>query len=447
MFKFFCFCLFISTVVPLWSQVEPSASGGNYDLGSEHMMTPPPVSRQGYPTNAISQERSNFLAGGMIFTAAASSNLMLLGNTEKSPDQTYAFLPTISLDRRTPKDEEVLNYSAGYTLYHTYSQLDGLTQSGAGSFRYHLTPYTTVGISDGYYQNSNTYNQQNPFSGGGVSGAPGSGNPGATDVAAIQPYANSLANSSNASLEYQYAKNSMIGTSGSYSFIQFSKEYYITDLNDQNTTSGSAFYSRRIGRSYAGVSYQFSKFITHPYGSYTLTNTIFGFYTHYFSRTVSMSLLGGPEQYTSWTEATPKSSAWTPAVQASVGWQVERANLAASYAHIVSGSGGLIGTFHSDTGSLSATMLFSKFWSTGANVSFSHFANVNPLTAVSGYYSGGNSVIAGVDVGRRITESLSMEGGLQTLYQSYPGVTTSAAQNSIRGYVSVSYHFNRPLGR
>jgi hypothetical protein len=447
MFKFVCLFLAVSAVGPLWSQVEPSASGGGYDLGSEHMMTPPPVSRQGYPTTTISQEKSNFLAGGMVITAAATSNLMLLGNNEKSPDQTYAFLPTISLDRRTPKDEEVLNYSAGYTLYHTYSQLDGLTQSGAGSFRYHLTPYTTVAISDSYYQNSNTYNQQNPFNGGGVSGAPGSSNPGTSDVAAIQPYASSLTNSSNAALSYQYAKNSMIGASGSYSFIQFSKEYYITDLNDQNTTSGNVFYSRRIGRSYAGATYQFSKFITHPYGSYTLTNTIFGFYTHYFTPTVSISLLGGPERYTSWTEATPKSSAWTPAVQASVGWQVVRANLAASYAHLVSGSGGLIGTFHTDTGSLGATMIFSKLWSTGANVSFSHFANVNPATVVSGYYSGGNSVIAGVDVGRRITESLSMEGGFQTLYQSYPGVTTSSAQNSIRGYVSVMYHFNKPLGR
>ena len=447
MFKFFCFCLFISTVVPLWSQVEPSASGGAYDLGSEHMMTPPPVSRQAYPTTAISDERSNFLAGGMVFTAAATNNLMLLGNVDKTPDQTYAFLPTISLDRRTPKDEEVLNYSAGYTLYHTYSQLDGLTQSGSGSFRYHLTPYAVVSISDSYYQNSNTYNQQNPFSGGGVSGAPGSGNPGSSDIPAIQPYANSLANSSGAAMEYQYAKNAMLGLSGSYSFLQFSKESYISDLSDQNTTSGNAFYSRRFGRSYAGVTYQFSKFITHPYGSYTQTNTVFGFYTHYFARTISISVLGGPEQYTSWSETTPRTSAWTPAVQGSVGWQVARANFAAGYAHVVSGAGGLIGTFHSDTGSLTATMLFSKLWSTSANVSFSHFANVNPATTSAGFYSGGDSVSAGVDVGRRITQSLTMEAGFQTIYQSYPGVTTNSVQNSVRGYVSVMYHFNRPLGQ
>jgi hypothetical protein len=443
------FCLAIAVSTPAWSQVQPSASGGGYDLDSEHMMTPPPVSRQGYPATAGSEQRTNFIAGGLVFTAAATDNLMLLGNEEKTPDQTYSFLPTVEIDRKTPKDEELLNYNTGFTLYHTYSQLNGITQDATATFKYHFTPYAVVIFRDRFYQNYNSYNQGNPFTGGGVSGSPGSGAPGSSDTSLIEPYANQLSNASTGAIEYQYAKNSMVGLSGVYSFLQFSGNSYIPELSDQNTTSGNAFYSRRFGRSYAGVTYQFSKFVTHPYGSYTLTNTVFGFYTHYFTRTISISLLGGPEHYTSWTQEDPtKASAWSPAVQASVGWQVAHANLAANYAHVVSGAGGLIGTFHSDTGTVSCQYLFTRLWSASAHVDFSNFENINSAPSQFAYYSGGNSISGGIDVQRRILESVSMEAGYQHLYQSYPGVTTSSAlENSNRGYISVLYHFNRPLGR
>jgi hypothetical protein len=438
----------MTAVMPLWSQVQPSATGGGYDLDSEHMMTPPPVSREGYPVTTGSQERTNFVAGGIVFTAAATDNLMLLGNTEKTPDQTYSFLPRIEIDRKTPHDEETLSYNTGYTLYHTYSELDGITQSAAGGFRYHFTPYAVLSIRDSFYQNNNTYNQPSPFGGGGVSGSPGSGAPGASGNPLIEPYANQLSNSSNASFELQFAKNAMVGASGSYSFLEFSGNSYIPELSNQNTTSGSAFFSRRFGRSYAGATYQFSKFVTHPYGSYTISNTVFGFYTHYFTRTFSISLLGGPEHYTSWTEETPqKSSAWTPAVQGSIGWQVARANLAANYAHVVSGAGGLIGTFHSDTGSFRVQALLSRLWSAGAHVDFSHYVNINSAPTTFAYYSGGNSFSGGVDVRRNFGKSVAMDVGYQIFFQDYPGVTTSTLENSNRVHFSILYHFNRPLGR
>jgi hypothetical protein len=449
MIKIARFCLVFAVAVPLWSQVEPSATGGAADLDSEHMMTPPPVSGEGDPATTGSQERTNFISGGLVFTAAATDNMMLAGGT-RTPDETYAFLPNIAFDRRTPRSEESLNYSSGYTLYQTYSQLNGLTQSGSASYKFLFSPYAVLSISDGFSQNYNTYNLGNPFTGTGISGAPGSSAPGASASSLIEPYANQLSNTSNAGFSYQYAKNSMIGASGSYSFLQYSGENYISELSDQNTTSGNAFYSRRFGRSYAGVTYQFSKFVTHSYGSYALTHTIFGFYTHYFSRTISVSLLGGPERYTAWTETDQtRASAWTPAVTASVGWQVARANLAASYAHVVSGAGGLIGTFHSDTGSLGCEFAMSRAWSTGGSVGFWHFQNVSGSTPSQfAYYTGGNSVTGSLDLQRKIAESLSIEGGYQHLFQSYPGVTnTSALENSDRGYVSISYHFNRPLGR
>lgn len=448
MFKIACLCFVIASTTPLWAQVQPSASGGGYDLDSEHMMTPPPVSGAGYPRTAKSEERSNFLSGGLVFTGSYTNNLMLLGGNRSTPDETYAFLPTIDFDRRTPRHEESLNYSTGFTMYQTYSEFNSVTQNGSANFKYNLTPYAVVTMSDGFSQNYNTYNQGNPFSGGTVSGTPGSGAPGSSGTPLIEPYANELSNSSSASVVDQYAKNAMIGFSGSYSFLQFSGNTSLAQLSDQDTTFGSAFFSRRFGRSYAGLTYQFSKFVTHPFGSYTVSDTALGFYTHYFTPTISISLLGGPEYYTFWTESTARTSAWTPAVQASVGWQVARANIAASYAHIVSGAGGLIGTFHSDTGGLSGRVMLSRVWSTGANVGYSHFENTISTPVAFGYFSGGDSIFGGINLQRRITESLSMGAGYDHAHQSYPGITTtSSSEDSDRGYVSLSYHFNRPLGR
>ena len=443
MFKIACFGLAFVAATPLWAQVQPSASGSSYDQDDEHMTTPPPVSQQGYPATARAEERSNFLSGGLVVTAAYADNLMVITKNGSTSDEIYSFVPTVSLGRKTARNSESLNYSSGFTLYQNTSELNAITQSGSADYQFHISRYATLRMGDTFQQNNNLYNQGNPFVAGGVSGAPGS-----SSTALIEPFANQLQNSSSAGVEYQYAKNAMIGASGSYSFLQFSQVSNISGLSNENSAGGSAFFSRRIGRSYTGVTYQFSKFVTHPIGSYTVANTIFGFYTHYFTPSFSISLLGGPERYTSWSALEPKSAAWTPAVQGSIGWQTLRANLAASYSHIVSGAGGLIGTFHSDVGSLSAEKALSRNWSVGVNGTYMLYKNLSSLPVQFGLYPGGHTVSGGVNLQRRITESLTMEAGYQRLHLSYSGITvTSVPQDSDRGSVSIMYGFNRPLGR
>ena len=442
MFRIACFCIVISFGMPLWSQVQPSAYGGGYELDSEHMMTPPPVSRSAYPALSSSEERANFVAGGAVVSAAYTDNLMLLGDKAIS-DEYYNIVPTISLDRRTARHSESVRYGAGFRLYQNTSDLNAITQDGSASFTYRFTPYAALIINDSVDQNSNSYNRGNAFGGGGVSGAPGSAN-----VALVEPYADQLTNSTSAGLEYQYSKNSMMGASGSYSFLNFSAHSNLPTLSNQDTAGGNAFFSRRFGKSYAGVTYQLSKYVTHPFGSYTVSNTVFGFFTHYFTRTVSVSLLGGPEHYTSWAETTEKSSAWTPAAQGSVGWQVRRANLAASFVHVVSGAGGLIGTFHSDTGGLNAHMMLSRKWGAGAHAEYSHYKNLTTTPVQFGYFPGGDTISGGVEVQRSIRESLALEAQYVHLHQNYGNVTTSQNLHDTNEVIlGISYQFHRPLGR
>jgi hypothetical protein len=443
MFRIACFWLAIGIAMPAWSQVQPSAYGGGYDLDSEHMMTPPPVSRQGYPTSAGLEERSNILAGGATLSTGYTDNLMLLGN-QKVSDELYMIVPTISLDRRTPRHAEMIMYGAGFRFYQNTSNLNAFTQNGMANFQYHFTPYAALVISNSVSQNSNLYTPGTPFSGGGVSGAPGTQN-----VAIIEPFADQIANTTSAGLEYQFSKNSMIGASGSYGLLHFRGHSNLPTLSDQNTSGGNAFYSRRFGKSYAGVTYQLSKYVTHPFGSYTLSNTVFGFYTRYFTRTLSVSFLGGPEHYSAWSETTLKSSAWTPAVQGSVGWQVAHVSLAANFAHVVSGAGGLIGTFHSDTGSLTGHMMFSRRWGAGAHAEYSRYRNLGGSAQIQqALYPGGDSISGGFEVRRAVREWLSLEAGYVHFHQNYASIAADRPLfDSNQATIAISYQFNRPLGR
>jgi hypothetical protein len=442
MVKSVCSLVILTTAMPLACQVEPSASGGSIGLDDTQMMIPSPVSGGEYPSLTGSESRSNYLAGGLVVRAGYVDNLFA-DSSSKVSDGIYSIFPTISFDRRTPRQSESLSYSPGFQFYQKTSQYNSISQSASGTYRFNFTKYAAISLVDSFQQNSNLYNQGNPFAAGGVSGAAGAAN--ATPIA---PFANQLSNSSGANLNYQYAKNAMIGGSGTFAIQQYSQLSDVPGLNNGNTTGGSAFWTRRFGRSeYVGLTYLFDKYITHPVATYTVANTILGFYTHYFTRSFSFSVMGGPEHYTSWAPSVAKDSAWTPAVQGSLGWQARHASLAATFTHIVSGSGGLTGTYQNDTGGGNARVQIARSWNTGANAEYSILNSLNTLpTELT--YAGGRTISAGAYLEYRMKERLSVMAGYSYMHQSYPNVpVASTFPNSNQVYVSVGYQISRPLGR
>lgn len=441
MLKIVCYWIVLTAATSLWSQVEPSAMGGGFSLDDTRMMTPPPVSRDAYPVAVGVESRSNYLDGGFAFTAAYTDNLVGVDTTKPTSDETYAFMPTVSLDRRTPRQGESLQYSAGFNLYQHTSQFNGISQNGTGAYRFHISPYAVVVLSDTFWQNSNLYNQTNPFVGGGVPSGPGSSN-----SVLIAPFADQLQNFSSAGINYQYGKNAMIGGSGSYSFSNFSNASNSKGLYDANSTGFGAFYSRRLAPSqYVGVTYQFDKFVTHPVSTYTLTHMVFGFYTHYFTNSFSFSILAGPEEYDSWSPTFAKQGHWIPAGQGSFGWQTLRTNLVASFTHNVSGAPGFIGAYHANMASLSGRFMFVRRWSVGAS---GYYSLLNPVDAADAYGISGHTIGGGVDVQHAITERLVAAAGYQHFHETYANIpAVSSFPNSNRVYLSLSYGFHRPLGR
>jgi hypothetical protein len=445
MLKSICLCFAIAAAAPLWSQVEPSATGGGFTLDDTQMMTPPPVSGSAYPVQVGSETRNNYLTLGAVFTASYVDNLLLAGASNPISDETYSLLPTISLNRVTPRQSETLSYSSGFNLYQNTSELNGVSQDGAAEYRIHFSPYAAFVIQDSYRQNSNLFNQTNPFVGTGPSGAPS----GSTSAVVIAPFENQLENSSSAGIYYQYGKNAMIGGSGTYKFSQFSTNAQTAGLNNGNTAGASGFFTRRLSRSqYVGAAYEFSKIVTHPIASYTLSHTTYGYYTRYLNENFSLSVMGGPEHATTWSPSEPETGSWTPAVVGSFGWQTPRSNLTASFSHVVSGAGGFIGTYHANTATLSGRRLLSRLWSIGASADYASLKNINPDPAVTAFGSGGHTIDGTAYVQRRISENLNAEGGYAFFHESYPFISSSNYfPNSNRGFVSIEYRIHRPLGR
>lgn len=438
MLKFACFCVAIAMAVPAWSQVEPAATGGGFELDDLHMMTPPPVSNDAYPVVVGAETRSNYLDAALTFTGAYVDNLML-GPTSVG-DEIYYFVPSVSLDRRTARQGETLHYSPGFTLYQNQSQINGISQDASANYRLHITPYAVIQIGDSFTQNYNLYNQSNPLNGGG----PVSGTPGGPNTVLIAPFANAIVNSTSAGLDYQYGKNAMVGGRGLYSFLHYGNDAPGTGLNNANTKGGMAFFSRRIARSeYVGAAYQFSRFTTRPLNTLTESHTLYGFYTHYFTKNFSLSLLGGPERYASSAPGVPKREAWTPAVQGSLGWQTLRAILGASYSHLVSGAPGFGGAFQAHMTGVNGRWVFSRRWSAGMDGQYSSLKSVTPSLD-----PGGHTISAGADVARQLGERLGLGVGYRHFHQSYGGLTSATfTPDSNRAYISINYEFHRPLGR
>lgn len=446
MLKFACVCFVVATAVtPLFSQVEPSASGGGFTLDDTQMMTPPPVSGDAYPVSVGAEsQRSNFVAGGLVVTGAYNDNIMAGDQTRKIGDSNYSIVPTITLNRRTPHEALSLNYSSGFTLYQKSSQLNGVTQDASASYRFHLSQYAVVTLSDSFSQNYNLFNQSNPFGAGGIS--PGGSSP--TSVY-VFPFENRLENTVNGSFQYQYGRNAMIGGGGTYSLLRYSSTSNVPGLDDSNIGGGSVFWSRRVTRGqYLGATYEYSKITTHPVQTTTDTNTISGFYTKYLTSTISLSVMGGPQHFLSTDPASGASSgAWTPAVQGSIGYQSPRTSLVAAYSRIISGAGGLVGAYRSNVATIDARRQITRSWNIGAGGSYALFKNVTPT--VSTVNPGGHTLAGTASAQHTFHERLRFEIGYSRFHQTYSNFGTGAQlfPDCNREFASVSYQFLRPIGR
>jgi len=439
---------------PVWSQEQrlvpaPAATGPitgismSSDTDADRMLTPPPVSGQSYPLSFTSEERSNYLRGGVTFNTAYSDNV--LGSTTGTPvsDVSYSVWPTIALDATTPRLHTVVTYAPGFTFYQRTSSRNEQDENVSFETDYRLSPHVTLSLRDSLQKSSSVFNQPGEGLGGEVSGSALAGND-----SVIAPLADRLSNSGNAGINYQYSANAMIGASATFTNLHYPDPTEVPGLYDAASRGAEGFYSYRFSRQhYVGVTYQYQELLSYVQGTnQAQTDGVFVFYTFYAGPRFSFSLFGGPQywsagpQYLSATQPpAPAAQAWTPAGGGSLNWQARHSSLAVSYARMVSGGGGLIGAVKLDSASASMRQQLTR------NLSASlagGYANNDVLAEAA---LGGHSFTGSAALQRQVGEHVNVQAGYTRLHQNYS--FTSANPDTNREWVSLSYQFSRPLGR
>jgi hypothetical protein len=443
--------LVLLMATPVWSQLVSTPFEMPATANTEtQMLTPPPVSAEGYPTTVGSEMRSNYLSGGLIFNTAYNDNVPLGTSTTPVSDFIYTILPTIALNKTTPRQQLALTYSPGFTFYQHAGALNAANQAADLNFQYRLSEHTTIILNDSFQKSSNVFDQLYPLSGGASSGSQ------SPSVEVVAPYADRLNNTANVGFTYQFSRNRMIGVGGVVTESNYANPAQAPGLYNSNTLGGSVFYSQRLSnREYIGMTYQYLRSQSNPVSvqanpvstqTQVQTHTLLPFYTIYFGPTLSISLSGGGQYFDAAQSSSPSVRSWTPSAMASIGWQRRHTNFVASYARTVTGSVGLPGAFDSNTTSASVRWQMARTWNAG--IAGNYFINKNVTPSFSQSNPGGHSISGTASVQHSISEHFVAELGYSRLHQSYSDVAViSNAPDSNREYISLSYQFTRPLGR
>jgi hypothetical protein len=428
---------------PLWAQGGAEAAGTGPGGGGGAMVTPAPVSGEGYSMGFASETRSNYLRGGLAFSTAYASDVTVGANGQPINDVSYSIWPTISLDQTRSRLHWILNYSPGFTFYQNTSSLNQADQNLGVNLTYRLSPHVTLSLHDSFQKTSNVLNQPNsdlqqPVSGGVF----------VPNNSVIAPIADTLTNTANATLTYQFAANAMVGASGTFANLHYPNQAQVPGLSDSSSRGGSAFYAYRLSKMhYIGAAYQYQWFLAYPNGgqSETQTQSVFLFYTVYFKPTLSVSFFGGPQYSNTQQFGLPTSSSWSPAGGASFAWQGKVTSFAASGSQTINSGSGLGGAVHASNVNASLRRQLTRTLNTAIGASYT---NNSVLDAVPTFETGGRTISGNASVQRQIGEHLNLQLQYVRLHQSYSDVAAiSSIPDQNRVAVYVSYQFSRPLGR
>jgi hypothetical protein len=385
---------------------------------------------------------------GLTFNTAYSDNVLGGISTNPVSDVSYSIWPTIALDETTSTLHSVLTYSPGFTFYQRTGARDEADQNAAIDVHYRLSPHLTFSARDSFQKSSSVFNQPDLASAGTVSG--GSQGP---NFSVIAPIADLLSNSGNVGVTYQFATNGMVGASGTFTNLHYPNPAEVPGLFDSSSQGASVFYSLRASRMhYFGVTYQYQRLVSYPTEgqSETQTHAVLFFYTIYPTSSFSISFFGGP-QYADTVQPPllglqlPPARAWSPAAGASLSWQGRLTSLAASYSHIISSGGGLLGAVQMDSASASVRQQITR--SLSGSVAGAYAQNDVLGSPLFGN-NNGHTVSGTASLQKQFGDHINLQLGYTRLRQSYSNVPVlSLNPDTNREFVSVSYQFSRPLGR
>jgi hypothetical protein len=440
-----CISLLLLAAIPAWTQVAPSASGGDTDAdqGSE-MSVPPSVGDSNFSMTTESEARSNYLNFGIVFTPGYQDNVQPGNGSSPQGDATFAISPSVSFDRAAFRQKATFTYSPNLMIYTPTSTLNSFNQSASASYGYLLSRRASFSLSDTFLRTSDVFTGSEAFSGSGVSGSTQTPTP-----AAVAPYAEQLVNTVNGDIHYQYTRNGMIGGSGSFLTFSFPNPNQAAGLYNSRSEYGSAYLSRRLTpQQYVGLTYQYGRTLAFAPGTTfeAQTNAVQPLYALFLGRGLTISVSGGILHLSDSATGQPSSGSWSPSGVGSVDWRGSVTSFAASFARTVAAGEGLLGVYKSTRVSGAGRWRITKTWATELSVSYNSISNAAPQIASQLSNTGGNTLAAQATVDHAFNDDFHMTAGYQRLEETYPGIP-SIAPDSDRAYVSITYAYRRPLGR
>src|SRR5256712_5966305 len=427
--------------------LPPNDAGGR-------MGTPEPGSIEGYSMNFTSEgERSNYLRGGLTGGSSSSDNVSPSGGQPIS-DFSYSVWPFITLDQVRSRLSWDLSYSPGFTFYQKTTAFNESDHNLALALKYRLSPHVTFKVENHFSKTSNNLNQNQNLAAEPATGL-------SPTVALVVPIADQLRDNSSAQLSYQFSPNDLMGTTGTFTDLNYPNRSQAPGLFNSISTTGEFFYTHRLsGKHYIGAAYDYENLLssgcaTGPATSTaaanciqqsdlrTETHTIRGFYTLYLNSATSFSVYAGPERTESHgTVSTPVQ--WFPAAGGSFGWRRAHTSLEMNASRRVSGGGGLASAVHSLDANASVRQQLSPSTTVGlsANYSLNKALHLLPST------SNGHLVSGTLSFERRLGAHFGFDMAYTRLHQSYNNIAAiSRAPDVDHVLVSISYRFERPLGR
>jgi hypothetical protein len=405
------------------------------------MVTPTPVGGESYSMEfAAETPRTNYVTGGLTFSSAYNDNIAPNGAGSIS-DVSYSIWPSLALDQSRSRLKWNLSYSPGFTFYQKNTALNQADHNANLSFQYRLSPHVTVSVHDGFRKTSDALSPsgQNPGNSniGGVLNSP---------ATLIAPVTDQISNRGTVTVTYQFAANAMLGASGIFSLLQYPNLGPTTGLLNSNTRGGQAFYTYRLASwQYIGATYRYRDLRATPNGSETESHSGLLFYSFYLKPTLSLSLFGGPEYANTYGGGVPAVRQWSPSVGGSMGWQAARTSLALDVQRVVSSGNGLSAATHSLGGDASIRQQLSRHFTAGLGVSYSENKT---LVAASPSFNRGHTLSGKASVQIALQQHLGLDIGYTRLHQNYANVAAIASTpDRNRVWVSLSYQFQRPIGR
>lgn len=426
-------CLFVPV---MQSQGGTANSYGEEPAG---MLVPGVLTGAGYSVEFASEvPRTNYFNGSISFGSAYDSNATSQLTTQQS-DVSYYVHPSIALKQSRARARWALSYSPGFTFYQHVTAVDRQDQNLGLQFNYRLAPHVTFWLQDQFLMTSNPLYQ---FS----ENTDASGNSRPPVSAIVPPISDQRTNDARTGLTYQFGPNSMLGGSGSFYMLEFPKRSQVPGLYDSTGRGAQVFYSHRMwSRHYISGSYQFQSFLSQPGDGETNGHTALLSYTLYMNEWASVSLFAGPEYARSTGNNLAPFESWSPAYGASANLQGQRTSLGVDFAKRLSQGLGLSGATHSSAMTASVRRRMTK--NITGSISGQYSENI-VLNTVSASSTRGHMISGTASLDRAIGQHLAIELGFTKIHQTYATVpSASIFPDRDRGWISLSYEFERPLGR